>query len=459
MLPLILFPLLLIMPMGATASQFGDELIFLFLGGFLLQLAMERWGLHRRLALVIILAVGTRPARLVAGIMIATAALSMWISNAAAAAMMLPIGMSVCQLVAAREGGGDVARSPHRHVRNIGICVMIGIAWAATIGGIATPIGTAPNVLMRGFMRERFGIEPSFIQWMALCTPMAIILLLVSWLLLTKWMYPVAAGGPHDRAQGKAERLLLGEQLRGLGPVNSGEWATMIVFALAVGGWVFGGLISKQLGLTFNGKAAINDSVVAMLAGLALFVIPVSVRRQEFVLDWKHAARVPYGVLLLFGGGLALAKGIEHTHLDVAIGQALQGVGGLHPLAVVLIVTAVCVFLSEFMSNTALTATLLPIIAGVATAIGAEPIMLLLPLTLGASCAFMMPAGTPPSAIAFSSGYFGIRDMARPGLVLNVVGIVLIAGMVYFFGPRPGAPPEPAGSPAAAPAVSNRTGR
>lgn len=451
MLPLVLFPILRIMPVKDAAAPFGDDLIFLFLGGFMLQLAMERWGLHRRIALVIILFVGTRPARLVAGIMLATAVLSMWISNAASAAMMLPIGMSLCQLVAARAGGAaraagaeqpiDVPGHPQLRVRNLGRCVMIGIAWAATIGGIATPIGTAPNVMLRGYLNSAGLASPTFAQWMMLCGPMAAGFLVLAWVLLTRVFFPVGGGSPRDaeRTEAADERRLLRAELAGLGPVKVGEWATMAIFSLAVVGWLFSDPISHLLGVvrtTGTGPDAksvplITDAVVAMVAGLLVFVIPVSIKPQVFVLDWKHASRVPYGVLLLFGGGLALAKGIDVTGLDDALGNAMHGMRGMHPLVVTLVVCATTVFLSEFMSNTALTAALLPIVGSVAAALSMEPLWLLLPMTMGASCAFMMPAGTPPSAITFSSGYYTIRDMAKTGLVMNLIGVLLISVMVY----------------------------
>ncbi len=456
LVPLVAFPLLRIMPIKEAAAPFGDELIFLFLGGFFIQLAMERWGLHRRLALLIIVQVGTSPARLAAGVMLATAFISMWISNAAAAAMMLPIGSSLCQLVAAREqggvGAGDVAGSPHRHVRNLGKCVMIGIAWGATIGGIATPIGTAPNVLLRAYLREHAGGAPSFGTWMLVCGPLALVLLALAWVLLTQWAFPLSSvttsSAPRlvpsaraARADARAEAGLLRAELHMLGPISPGEWATLVVFGLAVVGWLGGEAISGALGLMWTspgvggapGKSTplLGDSVVAMAAGLLLFVIPVSTRRPEFALDWRQASKAPYGVLLLFGGGLSLAKAIDVTGLDDAIGRGLIGVQGMHPLAIMLIVALVAVFLSEFMSNTALTATLLPIVGGLAAALGVAPVSLLLPLALAASCAFMLPAGTPPSAITFSSGYYSIRDMAKTGLLLDAAGVVLISVVVY----------------------------
>ncbi|MGD9689224.1 MAG: SLC13 family permease [Phycisphaerales bacterium] len=458
LLPVAAFPLLSVMPVKNAAAPFGDDLIFLFLGGFLLQLAMERWGLHRRIALTIILGVGAQPARIVAGVMLATAVLSMWISNSAAAALMLPIGMSLCQLVAFRasSAGGtpphtltttapdapiDVPGHPDPLVRNLGRCVMIGVAWSATIGGVATPIGTPPNVLLRGYLQSRSMDAPSFGQWMLLCGPMSIAFLCVAWFMLTRVFFPVQSRsrGTDVRSLGTPTRALIRDEIRALGPIKPGEWATMSVFALAVIGWLFGGLIASWLGIVRiveSGGVAravpfITDSVVAVTAGVLLFVIPVDLRRQTFVLDWRAFRHLPYGVLLLFGGGLALAEGMGATGLDLAVGDALKGLDGLHPLLVVLIVAGVTVLLSEFMSNTALAATLIPIMASVTLAMNLEPARLLVPLALAASCAFMMPAGTPPSAIAFSSGYFTIRDMARTGAIMDLFGVLLISITVY----------------------------
>ena len=437
MLPLVLFPILRIMPIAEAGRAYGNEIVFLFLGGFLIQLAMERWNLHRRIALAITVFVGTSPRRLVGGLMLATAFISMWISNAAAAAMMLPIAVSVCGVVARREGGPgiDTPLSPGAPVgvRNFGIASAIGVAWAATIGGLATPIGTAPNVLMRGFLKEQFQRDISFAQWTALCGPLSLLLLVAAWWLLTVVFFPVRS----DRDRGETDSLRA--DLRALGPISPGEWSTLAVFVCAVGGWLFSKELSHLLGLVRtlpSGKTQelLNDSVVAMTAGLALFVIPVDLKNQVFALDWRDAKRLSYGTLLLFGGGLALADAISGTGLDLAIGRCVSGLGGLHPLVLMVVVCALVVFMSEFVSNTALTATLLPIMAGAAGAMHMEPTLLLLATALSASAAFMMPAGTPPSAITFSSGYYRIGDMAKAGLVLNVIGVVLVAGLLHVAG-------------------------
>ncbi len=441
LLPLALFPLLKVAPVADVGRAYGNEIVFLFLGGFLIQLAMERWNLHKRIALVITLTVGTNPRRLVGGLMLATAFISMWISNAASAAMMLPIATSVCGLVARRTAGAGGAQvdsplSPGAptHVRNFGIAAAIGVAWAATIGGLATPIGTAPNVLVRGYLKEHLGRDISFAQWTSLCGPLSVLLLVAAWWLLVRVFFPVSATRAHGDASG------LRAELRALGPMSRGEWNTLGVFLVAVAGWLFSKELSHALGLVRiapSGKPQelINDSVVAMTAGLGLFILPVSLRAQVFTLDWRDTTRLSWGTLLLFGGGLALADAITSSGLDLAIGRGMSGLGGLHPLVLLLCVCGLVVFLSEFVSNTALTATLLPIMAGAAPAMGLPAHTLLLATALSASAAFMMPAGTPPSAITFSSGYYKIGDMARSGLLLNLIAVALVAGLLHLAGP------------------------
>lgn len=448
LLPLALFPILNISTMKETAAPYGDEIVFLFLGGFLIQLAMERWGLHRRVALIIMLAVGTGPVRLVGGAMLATAFISMWVSNAAAAAMMLPIGMSLCQRLSQRGVGtggtlsADTPTSapnlhPDPNIRHFATSCMIGIAWAATIGGLATPIGTAPNVQLVAYLERNQIIDITFAQWLWIGLPLSGALLLISWLLLTRVFFPIRLA---TDANAPAPRLGIRDDYRALGPVKPGEWATLAVFLVAVAGWLFQNPIAHALGLTRtrpDGSTIVmlTDAGVAITAGLLLFLIPIHPRRGTFVLDWHWAAKMPFGVLLLFGGGLSLAAAITATGLDRAIAQPLQGLAGTHPILMIIAITAAAVFLSELVSNTALTATLLPIVGSAAAALGIHPALVLIPTALGASAAFMMPAGTPPSAICLSSGYFTIGQMAKVGLVLNLLGIALITLIVYFFAP------------------------
>lgn len=463
LLPLALFPVLGVATMPEASAPYGDPIVFLFLGGFLIQLAMERWNLHRRIALLILLAVGDGPARLVGGCMLATAFISMWVSNAAAAAMMLPIGMSLAQRIAlgrsasprptppvtaadpqhgvlelpatASPESTNPAKHPDPSVRHFAAACMIGIAWAATIGGLATPIGTAPNVQLVAYLDREGFAKVTFAQWLWFGAPLAAAFLIAAWVLLTKVFFTMRMPPNPDAGR------LVREDYRALGPMKFGEWATLGVFLFAVTGWLFQTPIATALGLVRvlpNGatQSLVTDAGVAITAGLLLFLIPVSPRRGVFVLDWAHASRLPYGVLILFGGGLSLAAAITATGLDKAIAQPIQGLAGVHLLMMILAITAAAVFLSELVSNTALTATLLPIVGAAALGLGVPPALVLFPVALGASAAFMMPAGTPPSAICFSSGYFSIAQMAKAGLLLNLIGISLIAAVIYLIAPR-----------------------
>jgi sodium-dependent dicarboxylate transporter 2/3/5 len=440
LLPLALFPLLNIQSMKDTSAPYGDEVVFLFLGGFLIQLAMERWGLHRRVALLIILAVGTRPVRLVGGLMLSSAVISMWVSNAATTAMMLPIAMSVCRMVLDQSGEGEAEHagnplhSKDPNVRNFGIAALIGVAYAATIGGVATPVGTAPNMLLVSALRDKYAMTLSFPQWMALGLPLASALLVITWFMLTRVVFPIRLAALPGGREG------ISRQLAELGPMKRGEALTLAVFLATAACWVLKDLLVDRFGLSTprpdGGRTAwLTDGGIAIAGALTLFLIPVDARKQVFVLDWKNAARLPFGVLLLFGGGLSLASAISATKIDAALGQALHGFGLRHELLLMIIVTVACVWISELVSNTALTAAMLPVLGSAAAAMGVPPLLLLLPATLGASLAFMMPAGTPPNAIAFSSGYFRIGHMAKAGFWLNWISIALIVVTVWLIGP------------------------
>lgn len=433
LLPLALFPLLGVMTIAQAGVSYGDPIVFLFMGGFLIQQAMERWGLHRRLALLIMLSVGSRPAALVAGLMGATAFLSMWVSNAATAAMMLPIGLSLAQTFE-REAGqrqGN-ARPPHA-ARNFGICLMLGIAYSATIGGLGTPIGTAPNMIMFAQMRQQEGVGISFLTWMAFAMPLVVVLVAITWVVLVKVLFPV------NMAALPGGQNVVREQWRALGRMGRGEVATLAVFVLAAGLWIGREPLCEALGWMITGpsgrpEAALTDAGVAIICGLLLFLIPVDPRTATFVLDWSWAARMPFGVLILFGGGLCLASALSLTRIDAALGGAVGGLSTLHPLVLIFIVTGVTVFVSELVSNTALVATFMPAMRAAAAAMGVHPLLLCLPMTIGASTAFMLPAGTPPNAIVFSSGYLSIPTMARAGIILNLVSVLLVTALIYFAG-------------------------
>lgn len=427
LVPLVLFPVLGIADIKKASSPYADEVIYLFLGGMLLGAAMERWNLHKRFALLTIFAVGTRPDRLVAGIMIAAAAISMWVSNTATAVMMLPIGISIIGLVGhqVKTKRGVFGSTDG----NFAKAMMLGIAYAATIGGIGTVVGTPPNGVAKAFIERTYGVTMSFMDWVKIGMPIMMVFLPATWFILVKVVYPVHTG----KMEGVHEAI--GKELRSLGKPGRGEVLTLVVFVCTSLAWVF----SKQLGaaisaVTGRPDIVIADSSIAIACALALFMLPVNARKREFLLDWETAEKIPWGVLLLFGGGLSLAAAVSANGVDVFIGSLFSGVR-VHPLALVLIVTTVVVFATEVGSNTAIVNIFLPIVAPVAVKLGVHPYLLIFPVAIGASYAYMMPTGTPPNALVFASGHLRVADMARPGFLLNLVSIGLITVYVYFAGP------------------------
>lgn len=415
MLPLVLFPLLGIASADETAAPYAHSLVFLFMGGFILGLGMQRWGLHRRIALTVLRAAGSDTRRLVGAFMVATALLSMWISNTATAIMLLPIATSLLDAAGNRDGDAPRA-SVHG---SLGPALMLGVAYAASIGGVATLIGTPPNLVLAAFLRDRFGLEVDMLQWLAIGLPFSAVMLPCAWLYLTR----VAFRDMPRTLPGS--RTHFAEQHRALGPVSRGERAVMVVFGAAVTGWV----LRAQI-VSLTGLAGLSDAVVAMAAALVLFVIPVDLRSRTFVMDWNTAKRLPWEILLLFGGGLTLAAAIARHGVDAWLASGLHALAGAPLVLVVLAVAALVVFLTEITSNTAVTATLLPVLAASAVALGVPPAPLLVATALAASCAFMLPVATPPNAIVFSSGHVTVAQMARAGLALNVVSILTVTALV-----------------------------
>lgn len=415
MLPLVLMPLLGVQEMKPTAANYAHPLIFLFLGGFLLAAAMQRAGLHRRIALYIVTAVGTTPSRIVLGFMLATGFLSMWISNTATAIMMFAVGLSVIELISEKtEDRGTV--------KNFGVALMLAIAYSASIGGVGTLIGTPPNALLASFLQSNYGIEISFAGWMMLGLPIVIIMLPLTWLMLTRVLFP-AKDIAIDDPKGVVEK-----QLSELGSMSRAERLVGIVFLCAAIAWILRTPLVKLTGLP------LDDSMIAMMAALLLFAIPVSRSRGEFALDWKVAGELPWGILLLFGGGLALAGGFSATGLAEWIGNSVAGLD-VSPLILVLIVTIAIVYLTEITSNTASTATFLPILGAVAVGLSLAPAVLTVPIALGASMAFMMPVATPPNAIVFAYKDMELADMVRAGMVLNIIAICTAFGLFWLLGP------------------------
>lgn len=409
LLPLVLFPLLGAGTIRETAAPYADPLIFLFLGGFLIATAMQRWGLHKRIALRIIRLVGTGPRALVAGFMLASACLSMWVSNTATALMMLPIGLSVVQLAEEAEDG---VHAP------FALALLLGIAYGCNIGGMATLIGTPPNALLAGFIEVTYGQTISFVNWLGVGLPLVAVGLPLTFLILTRVAFPLHM---TELPGGKA---LIETGLARLGRMSRGEKWVALVFALTALLWITRPLLEDVL-------PNLSDAGIAIAGGLLLFVIPVDLKRGVFVHSWASARRLPWGTLLLFGGGLSLASAFVRTELSTWIGETLQAIGFLPVLVVVLIVVGVVVFLTELTSNAATTAAFLPVVAAFAVGIGQNPLLLAVPAVLGASCAFMLPVATPPNAIVYGSGRVPIPQMSKAGILLNLVFLVLITALAY----------------------------
>lgn len=419
LVPLVLFPTFQVIDFKAIAAPYASSTIFLFMSGFILALGMQRWNLHRRLALLVVRTVGTSPKRLIAGFMIATGFLSMWVSNTATAVVMLPIGLSVLTLTADRVGG-------FKNQKNFSTALMLAIAYAASIGSLGTVIGTPPNALLVAYLSENHDIHIGFGQWMLVGVPLSVVFMTLGWLLLTTIFKPEMDTIPGGRE-------LIGDELKKMGRITRGEKMTGVIFLLAALSWVFIPIILKITGSSLN----IADAGIGMTAALLMFLIPVDARRGIRVIDWKTAERIPWDVLLLFGGGLALSKMFTESGLSIWIGQVAQGLSVLPTLLIVVAITALIIFLTELTSNTATAAAFLPIIGGVAVGIGLtdgapQNVMLLtIPVALAATCAFMLPVATPPNAIAFGSGYVKIGEMVKGGLWLNLIGVVLITITTY----------------------------
>jgi len=421
LLPLVSFPLLGVRSMKATAEPYAHPLIFLFLGGFLIALTMERWGLHRRFALVSLRLVGERPTHMVGGFMVVTAVLSMWSSNSAAAILMLAVATSVIKLVASRVDVEDNDERSHPFA----LALLLGVAYAASIGGIATPIGTPPNLFLLSYAEENLGRPISFVRWMGVGSSVVVVFLPLAWWLLVRVIFPPGI----ERVEGGGAAV--GRALAALGPMSRGERTTLVVFGATASLWLTRPLLVGAEVAGVRPLAGLEDAGIAMLGALALFVIPVDRRAGVHALDWEHAVRVPWGVLLLFGGGLSLAAAMQANGVGPLLGSQLGALAGWSSWVLVLAIVTGVVFLTELTSNTATTATLVPILAGLAPGLGHDPLLLAVPAAIAASCAFMLPAATPPNAAIFGSGLVTIRDMSRAGLWLNGVGIAVVTLATY----------------------------
>ncbi len=429
LLPLVLFPLLGILSTKATAPLYVNSTIFLFLGGFMIALTMEKWNLHKRIALAIIRAIGGGPSRIVLGFMIAAALLSMWISNTATAVMMIPIGLAIIVQMEDRFG----RKEAHRFA----VGLMIGIAYACSIGGLATLVGTPPNLAFVRIFAITFPEAPEieFGKWMIMALPVSAVLLVIAWVLITRLFYKV----PEKI---RVDRSIVEEESAALGPPRFEEKCVGIVFALTALLWVFrndltlGALIVPGWSRLISHAELIDDGTVVLATSLSLLFIPTrsAGAKSATVMGSGVVARLPWHIVLLFGGGFALAKGFQETGLSALIGGGFERLAAVPPFAMIVLVCFGLTFLTELTSNTATTQMILPILASVAVATRIHPLLLMIPVTLSASCAFMMPVATPPNAIVFGSGRIRIAEMARVGLVLNLVGVVVVAALFYFLG-------------------------
>ncbi|MFW5919401.1 MAG: SLC13 family permease [Halanaeroarchaeum sp.] len=437
LLPIVLFPLTGVGNVATATTPYADPVVFLLLGGFLLAVGIERWDLHRRIALAVVRLVGVRPDRLLLGFMVATAFLSMWISNSATAMLMVPIATAVIVSVGtidepdrpgAEENGDDelvvgVRVEPEdRPAADFGLALMLGIAYGASIGGMATLIGSPPNAVFAGVAASQLDVHISFLDWLVFAGPLSVAFLVVTWAFL------VAVLRPELPLDGNVEAVVR-SQRAALGPFSRGERRVLGVFVLVAAGWLLRPFVLQPL------FPAVTDTVVAIVGAVLLFVVPADYGNREFLLDWGDATRVPWGVLLLLGAGFSLANGFQESGLDEVIARALAGIGVVPLVVLVGAVATVVVFLTEVTSNTATATVFMPILISLGTTLGVPPLTLMATAALAASLAFMLPVATPPNAVVFGSGYVTIPQMSRVGLWLNLLGIVAIVALTYAWLP------------------------
>lgn len=413
LLPIVLFPLTGALPISDTTEAYGHPIIFLYVGGFIVAMAIEKCGLHQRFAFSILLRVGTGARGIILGFMIATAVLSMWISNTATSVMMLPIAVAIARQFEAHDGGNVFGKA-----------LMLSIAYAASIGGVATLIGTPTNLIFAGIVKELYDIDITFAQWMTFGLPLSIILLIICWLYMTRLAFPM-----RDLKLGGG-RALIRERMQALGSLSYNEKVVTAVFALTAICWMTRSLLLEKF------LPGITDTAIAIVGATLLFIIPGKHDgHRSPVMDWASAVQIPWGIILLFGGGLALAAGFQETGLSDWLGGQLGRLEYVPLIVLILVVVASVNFLTEITSNLATASMILPVLASLAVGIGVHPYGLMIAATTAASCAFMLPVATPPNAVVFGSGYLRIPDMARAGLWMNIVSILLVTVFVYFLLP------------------------
>ena len=417
LLPLALFPLLNVVDFQSAADPYANKNIYLFLGGFILALGIQSSGLHKRMALKMIIAVGSSGSTLVGGFMLVAALLSMVVMNTSTTLMLLPIGLAVCGVIA--KTIPDISSKQQKYFDT---ALMLGIAYAATIGGMSTIIGTAPNLVFVSFMEEQYGVVIDFFSWMKLGVPVAIVMLFSAWVILTKIVFPTNFNASKE-TKNKLKSMLIE-----LGPLTKDEIKIAFIFSFAVIAWITSRLVRETFGI------GIEDAGVAIIVSILLFMIPSSNMKND-LMQWDKTAQLPWGLLILFGGGLSLAAQVSGTGLGIWIGQGLTILKSVHPLVLVFAIATLIIFLTEMTSNVATTSTFLPVIGALAIAIGVIPVSLTIPVCLAASCAFMLPVATPPNAIVYGSGKFTIATMMKAGFALNIVGIFVVALFSYYLAP------------------------
>lgn len=413
LLPIILFPLSGGLSLKETTASYGHKYIFLFIGGFILAIAIEKWSLHKRIALNIIKLVGTNVVHIILGFMIATAFLSMWISNTATAVMILPVGMAIVSQLR------DNPKTIEDENLIFGKALMLAIAYSASIGGMATLIGTPPNLVLAGVVHESYGIEITFSQWFSFGFPISIFFLFLSWLYLTRIAFKFKQ---KEFPGGKDE---IQRQIETLGKLSFEEKLVAFVFVLTAFAWICRSFLLKQF------IPAIDDTIIAIFSAILLFLLP-SKNNKKRLLDWNDTVKLPWGILILFGGGMALALGFESSGLAIWLGEQMTSLKTIPLILLLLILIASVNFLTEITSNLATTAMLLPVLVSLASAVGVHPYFLLVGATVAASCAFMLPVATPPNAVVFGSGYLKIEDMVKKGFWMNLISIGLLTLIVYY---------------------------
>ncbi|MEO0508096.1 MAG: DASS family sodium-coupled anion symporter [Bacteroidota bacterium] len=414
LLPLLLFPFFKILPIAEVGANYGSPIVFLFFGGFVMALALEKVNLHKRIALNIIRLTGTSPNRVILGFMLATATLSMWISNTASTVVMLPIAISVIKLLVNDADGFT------KNDQNFALSVMLGIAFSANAGGIATVIGTPPNSVLIGLLENEYNIEISFLRWMSIGLPFSAVMIGISYLVLVKWMFP------NRDLKFNASKEVIQTELQKLGATSGKEKLVLVIFGVTVFLWIFRTLINKL----FPGLA-LTDTMISIFAALALFCIPYNLKKGDFIISWKDTQQLAWGILILFGGGLALAKGMSVSGIVDLVAGAIA-TSDISILLTAALLIFLILFMTELMSNVALISVLAPVVAGIAIGLNVPILHLLIPVTMASSCAFMLPMATPPNAIVFASGYVQVPQMAKVGVFLNLIAIVLLIAMFQW---------------------------